>query len=215
MSYLSPENLIQNLQWRYATKQFDPNKSIPDDTWDALEDSLILTPSSFGLQPWHFFVVENPNLREQLKAHSWGQPQVTECSHFVVFASAKSVTEAQIDHFLERTAELREENIETLAPYREMMLGFTQKMDTSAMQQWAKLQAYIALGQFMTSAAMIGIDACPLEGIDPKEYDLLLGLPEKGLTTAVTCALGYRSSEDKYADTAKVRFEKNKLLTRL
>ena len=88
-------------------------------------------------------------------------------------------------------------------------------MDDAAKLQWAKLQTYIALGQLMTSAAVLGVDACPMEGIAPAEYDRILGLEEKGLTTSVACALGYRSSDDKYATALKVRFDESDVLTLL
>ncbi len=215
MSQLSPDDLLKQLQWRYATKQFDKTKTIPNDTWEAIEDSLVLTPSSFGLQPWHFFVIKNPELRNELLPHSWGQPQVTDCSHFVVLAGKTSMSEDEIDFFLERTTKIRGGEIEALNPYRDMMLGFTSQMDAAAQLQWAKLQTYIALGQLMTSAALLGVDACPMEGISAEEYDRILGLPEKGLTTSVACALGYRSNDDKYATAPKVRFEKSELLTSL
>ena len=215
MSQLSPDDLLQQLQWRYATKQFDKSKTIPDETWEAIEDSLVLTPSSFGLQPWHFFVITSEELRNELLPHSWNQPQVTDCSHFVVLAGKTSMSEEEIDFFLERTTKIRGGEIEALTPYRDMMLGFTSQMDAPTQLQWAKLQTYIALGQLMTSAALLGVDACPMEGISAEEYDRILGLPEKGLTTSVACALGYRAAGDKYAAAPKVRFEKSELLTSL
>ncbi len=215
MSQLSPQDLLTQLKWRYATKQFDTSKSIPDETWSALATSLILTPSSFGLQPWHFIVVKNQEIREELLPHSWGQKQVTDCSHFVVLAAKTSMSEVAIDSFLKRTIKVRGGEIDQLNPYRDMMLGFIGQMDESKQLQWAKLQTYIALGQLMTSAAVLGIDACPMEGINPTEYDRILELPEKGLTTSVACALGYRSAEDKYATAPKVRFEMSESLTLL
>ena len=215
MRTISPDQLLSQLQWRYATKQFDAAQKIPQDTWEKLEDSLLLTPSSFGLQPWHFFVVQNNELRQELLPHSWGQKQVTDCSHFVVFAAKTSMTEEEIDFFLERTTKIRGGKIEALNPYRDMMVSFTSQMDEASKLQWAKLQTYIALGQLMTSAAVLGIDACPMEGIVPAEYDKLLGLSDQRLTTSVACALGYRSDADKYAKAAKVRFEKSELLTLL
>lgn len=214
MSLISPDHLLTQLQWRYATKQFDASKKIPQDTWEKIEDSLVLTPSSFGLQPWHFIVVQNDELRQELLPHSWGQAQVTDCSHFVVLAAKTAMTEEEIDFFLERTTKIRGGEITTLNPYRDMMVGFTSQMDDASKLQWAKLQTYIALGQLMTSAAVLGIDACPMEGIIPAQYDKLLGLTEKGFTTSVACALGYRSEEDKYAGAPKVRFDKSELLTR-
>lgn len=210
---MKPTDLIESLKWRYATKQFDASKTIPTDTLEALTDSLVLTPSSFGLQPWHFFVISNPATREELLPHSWGQKQITECSHLVVFAAKKNLSEENIDQFLKKTVSVRGGELSDLDPYREMMVGFTNNMDEAAKLQWAKLQSYIALGQLMTAAAVLGIDACPLEGIVPAEYDRVLDLNEKGLTTSVACALGYRSEEDKYAQAPKVRFDKSDVLT--
>lgn len=213
MNKLSPHDLLTRLQWRYATKVFDPNRRIPDETVTALEDSLVLTPSSFGLQPWHFLMIEDAQTRADLLPHSWNQKQVVDCSHFVVLAARTSINEEEIDAFLHRQVAVRGGDLESLAGYRDIMVGFTSGMDDAARLQWAKLQTYIALGQLMTSAAVLGIDACPMEGINPVEYDRLLGLPEKGLTTSVACALGYRSADDKYAEAPKVRFEKSGLLT--
>jgi nitroreductase len=215
MSQLSPQDLIDQLQWRYATKKFDATKTIPGEVWSAIASSLVLTPSSFGLQPWHFITIRDQKIKEELLPHSWGQAQVTDCSHFVVLTARISMTEAEIDSFLARTIEIRGGKIDQLNPYRDMMVGFTKNMDDTAKLQWAKLQTYIALGQLMTSAAVLGVDACPMEGIAPAEYDRILGLEEKGLTTSVACALGYRSSEDKYATTPKVRFEESDVLTLL
>ena len=215
MSSISPADLLSQLQWRYATKAFDPSRKISEEAWTALEDSLVLTPSSFGLQPWHFVVVQNEDLRNELLPHSWGQKQVVDCSHLLVLAGHLNPGETEIDAFLQRTAEVRGGDVASLAPYRDMMAGFLNSMDQPARQTWAKHQTYIALGQLMTSAALLGIDACPMEGIVPAEYDRILGLPEKGLTTSVVCALGYRSDDDKYAAAPKVRFEKSELLTRL
>lgn len=215
MNKLSPKDLVDQLQWRYATKKFDASKTIPDVIWNAIATSLILTPSSFGLQPWHFVTIRDQKIKEELLPHSWGQAQVTDCSHFVVLTAKTSITEDDIDAFLAQTIEIRGGNIDQLNPYRDMMIGFTKNMDDAAKLQWAKLQTYIALGQLMTTAAVLGIDACPMEGIAPAEYDRILGLEEKGFTTSVACALGYRCSEDKYATAPKVRFDENDVLTLL
>lgn len=213
MSTLSPPDLLQQLHWRYATKKFDPTKTIPEDTIAALASSLVLTPSSFGLQPWQFLVIRDPAIREELLPHSWGQAQVTDCSHLVVLAAKTETTEAEIDRFLERTVAVRGGEIDQLNPYREMMVGFTKNMDQADCLQWAKLQTYIALGQLMASAAVLGIDACPMEGIAPSEYDRILKLPAQGYTTSVACALGYRADDDKYATAPKVRFEESEVVS--
>lgn len=213
MTPTTPETLLDQLNWRYATKQFDPTQKIPTQTWETLATSLVLTPSSFGLQPWHFFLVQDPDLRQQLLPHSWNQTQVTDCSHFLVLAAKTKIAEADVDHFLNRTTEIRGGDPSSLEPYRQMMLGFISQMSPPAITQWAKLQTYIALGQLMTSAAALGIDACPMEGISPENYDDILDLPSKNLTTSVACALGYRSSADKYANAPKVRFLQSEVLT--
>lgn len=215
MTHLSPEDLLIQLQWRYATKQFDPDQIIPGDTWSAIEESLVLTPSSFGLQPWHFVVVESQDLKEELLPHSWNQSQVTECSHFVVLAAKSRTADEEIDAWIDRMVEVRGGERDSLAAYRDMMAGFLEQMDPAEQLQWSKLQTYIALGQLMTTASVLGIDACPMEGFLPAEYNRILGLPEKGLTASVACALGYRAEADKYATAPKVRFPKKELLTLL
>ncbi len=212
---LSPQHLLEQLRWRYATKQFEANKEIPADTWSAIEDSLVLTPSSFGLQPWHFVVITNQETKKALLPHSWNQTQVTDCSHFVVLSAKINPDEADVDEFLNRTIEVRGGDLESLQGYRDMMLGFMNKMSPEERLHWAKNQTYIALGQLMSTAATLGIDACPMEGIVPAEFDRILKLTEKGLTTSVACALGYRSVEDSYAKAPKVRFDKKDLISNL
>lgn len=213
MQAQSPEAVLEALQWRYATKVFDPARKIPADQWAALEESLVLTPSSFGLQPWEFVIVENPEIREQLVAHSWNQRQVADASHLLVIALRTNVDEAYVDHFVKRVEEVRGEP--GFSGYRDMMVGFIQQLDAEGVKQWAKLQTYIALGQFMSVAATMKIDTCPMEGFVAQQYDELLGFPEKNLTTAVLCPAGYRSAEDKYASLPKVRFEKGTLISRI
>ena len=208
MEVISPENLLKSLQWRYATKAFDSERQIPESIWSSLEDSLILTPSSFGLQPWHFFVITNPEIKAELLPHSWNQAQVTECSHFVVLAAQKNVGDVEISQLMDHTSTLRKVETATLDGYRKMM-------NPEELLNWAKLQTYIALGQLMTSASVLGVDACPMEGFVSAEYDRILGLEEKGLSASVACALGYRSTADKYAELPKVRYEKSELISRL
>jgi nitroreductase len=215
MNNIQPGQLLAQLNWRYATKQFDPTRKIDPMLWATLEDSLVLTPSSFGLQPWKFIVVRDAKLRESLVAASWGQRQVAEASHLVVFATPQQFTERDIDRFLDRTCEIRGVPATALAGYRGMMVGSLMGRDEAARQVWAANQVYIALGNFLTSAAVLGIDACPLEGIDPAKYDELLGLPARGLLTVVAAAAGYRLPADKYASARKVRYAKNELVLEL
>jgi nitroreductase len=216
MNHITTTDLLEHLKWRYATKQFDRSKTIAPEIWTALEDALVLTPSSYGLQPWKFLIVTSTDIKEQLKPLSWNQSQVTDCSHYVVFAIQKNLTAAHVDRFVARTAEVRGSSVESLADYRNIMVNDVVNGARSFhVNEWATRQTYIALGNFMTSAALLGVDTCPMEGIEPVNYDRLLGLAAKGLTTVVACAAGYRAETDKYAGLAKVRFLKSEVLETL
>lgn len=208
MNHTIPDTqLIDSLNWRYATKTFDATKKIPEATWKTLEETLVLSPSSFGLQPYRFLVVKDPEIRAQLKPHSWNQTQVVDASHYVVLAGRTAMTEAEIDLYLDRIVQVRGIPRASLDGYRGMMYGSLLSPGAEArIPHWAALQAYIALGNLMTSAALLGVDTCAIEGFVPAEYDAILGLKEQGYAPVVCCALGYRSTEDKYAGLAKVRF---------
>lgn len=208
------EDWLRALRWRYAVKRFDPARRIAPDVWTTIETSLVLTPSSFGLQPWKFVVVESEAIKEKLPAISWGQTQPKDCSHFVVFTSLRHVDAAYVDRFLEHVAATRSLNVESLAAYRKVILGFAEGT-TGRHDIWSAHQAYIALGQLMATAAYLGIDACPMEGIESNKYDALLGLTGSPYATRVACALGYRHPEDGYAQNHKVRFDTSDVVTRL
>jgi nitroreductase len=212
---LTSDQALDALRWRYATKQFDASKKIPDATWSAIEESLALTPSSFGLQPWKFIVVRDPALRSLLLADSWNQPQVTDASHFVVLAARTDLVAADVDAWISRLAEVQGKPEESLAQLKGMICGFAEKMSDEDRRAWNIRQVYIALGQLMTTAAMLGIDTCPMEGISPTGYDRVLGLEHSGYATAVACALGYRAENDKYATMPKARFERAQVLRHL
>jgi nitroreductase len=210
--FLPAEQWLQSLEWRYATKRFDPNRKIDSETWQAVERSLVLTPSSFGLQPWKFVVISSQEVKDQLPSISWGQTQPKDCSHMVVFASLKELDADYVDRFLQETARTRSLAIENLEGYRKVILNFIEA--TRGMHGvWSAHQAYIALGQLMATAAALGIDACPMEGIEPAKYDHLLGLADSPYATRVACALGYRHDEDGYARNAKVRFDPSHVIT--
>jgi nitroreductase len=201
---LSPEAAVHQLLWRYAVKKFDPARKISDEDWKALEQSLVLSPSSFGLQPWKFFVVQNPEIRSQLLEHSWKQPQIVDASHLVVLAIKKDMGEGDVDRYVARQADVHSTTVESLAGYTGMMKGFMARNPN--VNEWSARQVYIALGQYIATAAMIGIDTCPIEGFSPEKYDEILGLTAMGYAACVVCPAGYRSEEDKYAVLPKVRF---------
>lgn len=206
---MSIETFIDNLKWRYATKSFDSSRKIPKDLLDKLLDTARLSPSSFGLQPWRFFVVENPAIREELKAHAWNQPQITECSHLIVFANRVSIDADYINAYADLIAQERGLEAGAIDAYRGMMLGSLPMMQGEAGQVWMTKQLYIALGILMAACAEAKVDCCPMEGFDPARFNQILGLPAKGYHSRVLCALGYRSIEDKAAQAKKIRLEIN------
>lgn len=207
MSITSPENLLERLNWRYATKKFDRDAKIPGDIWNALEQSLVLAPSSFGLQPWKFIVITDPATKAALVPHSWGQSQPADCSHLVVFTVKTGLDDTHVDRFLDSQVAIRGGSREALGGYRGMMLtSLKNASDKGYLDTWQTHQVYIALGQFMTSAALLGVDTCPMEGIVAAEYDKVLGLVGTGFKTVVACPAGYRAADDKYAGLKKVRF---------
>ncbi len=213
MNNQSNEQLLTALNWRYATKVFDATKKIPTPTWAALEQALVLTPTSYGLQPYRFLIVQNPATREALLPQSWGQKQVVDCSHFVVFLARTEMKEADVDKLIKRTTDVRKLPADALNGYRGMMLSdIVNGPRGKAAHEWAARQAYIALGSLMTCAAVLGVDACPMEGLVPAEYDKILGLAGSGYATVVACALGYRAAGDKYASLAKIRYATDDLI---
>ncbi|HVM60624.1 MAG TPA: NAD(P)H-dependent oxidoreductase [Verrucomicrobiae bacterium] len=213
MNTIHRDQLIHQLQWRYATKQFDPQRKISAADWLALEEALVLTPSSYGLQPWKFIVITDQAMKEKLVPVSWGQRQPADCSHFVVFAIQKDLDEADVDAHIRRIAEVRNVSVDSLAGFRDIVVGnIVKAMDATARNHWAERQVYIALGNFMTSAALLGIDTCPMEGIVPAQYNEILGLGKDGLGTVCAAAAGYRAAGDKYATARKVRFPKDEVI---
>lgn len=216
MKPISSEQLLEALNWRYATKRFDPNRKIPADVWQTLERALILTPTSYGLQPYHFIVMTDAAKRAELLAHSWNQNQVVDCSHFVVLTARTKMTEVDVEKLISRISQVRGVPAETMTPYWNMMIGDVVKGPRGKIaHEWATRQTYIALGNLMTCAAVLGIDACPMEGLVPSEYDRVLNLHGTGYATVVACALGYRAESDKYALLPKVRFEAGDLIRRI
>ena len=213
MSHIPPDQLIKQLHWRYAVKRFDPERSVDDLTWQAIERALVLTPSSYGLQPWKFIIITDQAVKAQLPAISWNQSQPQDCSHMVVFAAKESIDADYIDNFMNSVVTTRGLTVEAMSGYRKILLSTIGKMD--AHLDWNARQVYIALGQLMIAAALLGVDTCPMEGIVAPEYDRLLGLTGSGYATIVGCAVGYRHAEDKQAAAKKVRFATDEMIMRI
>ena len=210
-----PDTVLTQLKWRYATKKFDPTKKIAPELWAKLELAAIHAPSSYGLQPWKFVVVTDPEMRKKLHPVSYNQAQILDASHLVVFAAKNPPTPADVDAHVARTAEVREATVESLDGLKQALLGSLARMDAAQAQRWAARQTYIALGFFLSAAAMMGVDACPMEGFQPDKYDEILGLKAQGLGAVVLATAGYRSDEDKYASAAKSRFEPKDVVIRV
>ncbi|HMS91090.1 MAG TPA: NAD(P)H-dependent oxidoreductase [Candidatus Absconditabacterales bacterium] len=214
--------IIDALNWRYATKKFDTNKKLSQNDLDILFESMRLTPSAFGLQPWKFIHVQNPETRVALQENSRGQPQITEASDLVVIAVKNNMQESDVDEYIQDMIETRKvdlenipedfKNTDKLVEYKNMMINTISSKTQEQLKGRNQKQAYIVLGFLLSTCAQMGIDACPMEGFDPEKYNEILGLHDLGLSATVVVTLGYRSSEDKYSDLKKVRFAKEKLI---
>lgn len=213
MKPIANDQLLAALHWRYATKQFDPARKISPADWETLEQALLLTPSSVGLQPWKFLVIDNPALRTTLQPVSYGQSQIVDASHLVVLAAKPDLSEADVDAHVARIAEVRGLAVADLAGLKGMAMGIVTGRSAEERRDWAFNQTYIALGNLLTSAALLGIDACPMEGFSREEYDRILDLPAQGLASVAVATLGYRSADDKYATAPKVRFPLETVIT--
>jgi nitroreductase len=213
MEHLTPKSLTDCLRARYATKEFESRK-LPEETVTALTDALLLAPSSFGIEAWKFVVVENPETRKKLREASFGQPKVTDASHFVVLCARKEVMPAYVDAKVEYTAKIQGTTPDALTGLRDMLLGAVKgKQANGTLSTWLEKQVYIALGVLIASAAALDIDAGPMEGFDPAKYDAILGLDRLGLHAVVACGLGYRDAKrDKYASLPKVRWPKDEVV---
>jgi len=216
MNSIPTSTLLDALNWRYATKKFDPIRKIPEETWAALEQALVLSPSSCGLQPWKFIVVTDPAMKARLVPLSWRQTQPVDCSHFVIFTVRRGLDAADVDRFIRRVADVRGGPVEAQAGFRKMIVGTVEKASAAGtLDPWQTNQVFLALGQFIASAAVLGVDTCPMEGIEPAKYDELLELGGSGYATVVACAAGYRAADDRHAVLKKVRFPIEEVVRRI
>ena len=199
------KEIIEALNWRYATKRFDPSRKLSNEQIEILKESLRLTPSSYGLQPLYFIVVEDESLREQLMEASYGQRQVLEASHLFVFCSHTNISHDHIDEHANNTAQIRKIEKEATNKYADFLKREVNSMDQNEQKTWNEKQCYIALGQFLTVCAIQQIDAIPMEGFDSAKYDDILNLNERGIHATLVCPVGYRNPEDRHQFNAKVR----------
>lgn len=208
------ERILESLNWRYAVKKFDAECKVSEADWQTLEQSLLLAPTSYGLQPFKFVVVTDPKLKAELTPAAYGQTQIADCSHLVVFAYKKVLIDADVEHYVERIVEVRGTPRESLAEYENAMkTAARNSVDAGTIETWNSRQAYIALGFLLETAALLGVDACPMEGFDAAEFNRILGLED--YSAVVLCPVGYRDAKNDWVvNEAKVRFPKEELIDR-
>lgn len=206
------DNILEQLNWRYAVKKYDKDRKLSTADWNTLEQTMQLAPSSFGLQPYKFVVVKDTGIREKLRIAAWGQSQITDASHVVVFTYKKTLTEKDVEDFIEHTAKVRGQMRESLSEYENVIKGSVRKsIESGTIETWNSRQAYIALGFLLLTAAMMGIDATPMEGFDSEQVNAILEL--KDYSAVVIAAVGYRDEENDWlAGLPKVRLPESELI---
>ena len=202
-------NIIEKLQWRYATKKFDSNLYINNEKLDILKEAFNLTATSYGLQPIKLVIVKNKELQSCLVEHSMNQEQVEQASHVLVFCIEANIDKDYIETYFKRVKTIRNTPEEILNPFKNFLLDDFKGMSQKTIENWAINQAYLAMGNLLTVCAVEDIDACPMEGFNPKKYNELLQLEKKGLNSVLVMPIGYRAKDDMFADLKKVRKDVN------
>lgn len=209
------EAILDKLKWRYAVKSYDRLKKVSAADMEVLEEAILLAPSSFGIQPYKAFVITDPSIRERLKPAAYGQTAITDASHLIVFAYKKTLGEEDIDQFIDRILEVRGQTRESLSALEEAVRGsVTRAVDGGYIETWNSRQAYIALGLLLETAALLNIDATPMEGFDPQKLNEILLLTDH--SAVAIAAVGYRDAENDWlAPLPKVRKPKSELIERI
>ncbi len=197
--------LVNNLNWRYATKKFDATKKISSEDLNTLKEAVRLAASSYGLQPYKVIVVENPEIREKLKAAAYGQTQITDASQLFIFANDLNAGAESVAAYIKNISETRGVPTEALGGFADMMNGVISNLTQEAKNIWTAKQTYIALGTLLAAAAELKIDATPMEGFNPASFNEILGFDKLGLNASVIATVGYRHEEDDTQHYKKVR----------
>lgn len=202
---------IENLEWRYATKQFDPTKKVKDYELEYLKRAVQLSVSSFGLQLYKILIIQDKELREKLKPVSWNQSQITDASHLFVFCNYTMVHPSDVDEYIQDMSTVRNVPIEKLEGYRNSMKDAIANKSEIELKNWLEKQPYLALSNLLMACAELKIDACPMEGFIPEQYNEILHLNNQGLNACLIAPIGYRSSEDETQHLDKVRKSEKRL----
>ena len=206
---------LETRKWRYATKKFDATKKVSNEDLETLVEAMRLSASSYGLQPYHIYIISDQEIREKLKPASWGQSQITDASHIIVFANSTDFDGNLVDDYLDNVSKTRNIPQEGLKGYGDFMKSKLLDLPSEIKGIWTARQVYIALGNAMQAAAELKIDTTPMEGFEPEKYNEILGLNEKQQNAVVVLAIGYRSEEDETQHYAKVRKSAEELFTHI
>lgn len=198
-------NTIQSLEWRYATKKFDTNKRISNSKLNTILKAFNLTATSYGLQPVKLVVIDDKEVMQQLVEHSMGQQQVAQASHLLVFCINTKINAKYIKNYFKLVKDVRNTPDEILQPFRDFLINDFKNKPKKQIKDWATKQAYLTMGNLLTVCALEGIDACPMEGFTPKQYDKILGLKTENLKSVLVMPIGYRADDDMFATLKKVR----------
>ncbi len=203
-------DIIKALEWRYASKKMS-GQPVPQEKIDVILKSIQLAPTSMGLQPFTILVITDPEIKKQIQPIAYGQTQVVDCSHLIVFAAWSDISAEQVDEYIAHAAKTRNMPVEGLADFKAGLMRTITNNTTEQNFAWASRQTYIALGFAMAAAATEEVDSTPMEGFKPAELDQLLGLNEKGLRSVTMLAVGYRDeANDWLVKLPKVRREADK-----
>ena len=198
-------NIIKQLEWRYATKKFDSQKKLSKEKIGILKEAFNLTATSYGLQPVKLVVVSNPETIQELVPISYNQPQIGNASHILVLCTETEVDTAFIKNYFDLVEKTRNTPRTVLSSFEEFLIDDFSKKTQEEKDAWATKQAYLIMGNLLTVCATEEIDACPIEGFVPKQYDEFLKLNEKGLQSVLVLAVGYRAEDDMFSEMKKVR----------
>lgn len=207
--------LLDNLSWRYATKKYDATKKVSAADLNTLKEAVRLAASSYGLQPYKVIIVENPEIREKLKAAAWGQTQLTDASQIFVFANDLNAGPESVAAYIKNISETRGVPTEALGGFADMMNSVISNLSQDAKNIWTAKQTYIALGTLLAAAAELKIDATPMEGFNAAQFNEILGFDKLGLNASVIAAVGYRHDEDDAQHYKKVRKSQEELFITL
>ncbi|MGJ1226356.1 NAD(P)H-dependent oxidoreductase [Sphingobacterium siyangense] len=208
--------LLDTLEWRYATKKYDPTKKVAQEDVDKILEAARMAPSSSGLQQFRVIVITNQELKEKIVPVAWGQQIVADSSHLLVFAGWDSYTDERIDNTFDKMNALRGLPLDTTDEYKNRLKAQLSSLSGEQQAAHAAKQAYIAFGLAIAQAAELGVDATPMEGFSNAELDELLGLDKLGLKSAIMLPLGYRMEEqDWLLKLKKFRLPKEEFLIEL